>query len=327
MKDTDKIRKDMMELWEETFHDSNRYIELIFETYFSSENVFVRYDGDILVASMLCVPYEFQIVSGEKNEKLKGMYLCGLATRPEYRKRGIMKQLMAEAEESIKKRGYDMTFLIPADEHLREYYRRMGYYNGSYRRIDRVEPYKEGEGKNLYIYTFKDLTESGNFEMVKELADWCRERELRILNYPTILHTEKDLLAAISENENSIFLTDRRIDLKYSILADVVGVAFPEVSERCEGGKLIRIVEIFLKEGIPGEKNIENVSEHQLGSISDSICKHFNAENVEFVFTNNEPQEVDSKRYYPYAMVKPIGDNQIFTNNNKPTFRISLMLD
>ncbi|MDE6637059.1 MAG: GNAT family N-acetyltransferase, partial [Muribaculaceae bacterium] len=91
----------MVELWKETFHDSKRYIELIFDTYFCRDNVFVRYDGDLLIASMLCVPYEFQFVSGKVNEKLKGMYLCGLATRTEYRKRGIMKGMMIEAEDSI----------------------------------------------------------------------------------------------------------------------------------------------------------------------------------------------------------------------------------
>lgn len=322
--DTEKIRRDMMELWKETFQDSNRYIELIFDTYFCRENIFVRYDGDLLIASMLCVPYEFQFVSEKINEKLKGMYLCGLATRPEYRKRGIMKSLMNEAEESIKMRGYDMSFLIPADNHLREYYRKNGYYDGSYRNLKTINLQSKEQLHNLYIYTFKDLAESGNFQLVKEIAGWCRERELKIQEYPTIVHSERDLITAITENENSIFLSNRPIDLKYPILANVIAVVFPEISGDNQRGKSLRVVEIYLRDG---EEGVRNLSKQPINYISNSICDYFESTNIEFIFTNKEVKESDPIRDYPYAMIKPIGNNPIFANNRKPTFRISLMLD
>lgn len=325
-KDIEKIRRDMMELWKETFQDSNRYIELIFDTYFCRENVFVRYDGDLLIASMLCVPYEFQFISGKINEKLKGMYLCGLATRPEYRKQGIMKELMFEAEKSIKTRGYDMTFLIPADDHLREYYRIMGYYDGSYRTIKTKNLLSKEQFQNLYIYTFKDLAESGNFELVKEFAGWCHERELKIQEYSTIIHSEKDLITAIAENENSIFLSDRPIDLKYPILTNVIAVVFPEIFGDNQR-KCLRIVEMYLQDVEAGEEHHQNLSEQQLDNISNVICNYFGSTNIEFVFSNNIYKETDPIRNYPYAMIKPIGNNPIFANKMKPTFRISLMLD
>lgn len=313
-----------MELWKETFHDSSRYISIVFDTYFSRENVFVRYDGDLLIASMLCVPYEFQFNSGNRNERLKGMYLCGLATRPEYRKRGIMKELMSEAEETCKMRGYVMTFLIPADDHLREYYRIMGYYDGSYRRTDRREAGAEEGSQKLYIYTFKDLVENGNFELVREIAGWCHERELKIQEYPTILHTERDLIAAISENENSIFLSDRPVDLKYSILANVVAVAFPEIFEDDRREKCLRIVEMFLRDCEEGNECLHN---SLLDNISNAICSYFGARSIEFVITNKEVLKINARRFNPYAMIKPIGNNPIFANRKNPTFRISLMLD
>lgn len=325
--DTEKIKRDMMELWKETFHDSDHYIQLIFDAYFCRENVFVKYDGDLLIASMLCVPYEFKFVSIRTIEKLEGMYLCGLATRMEYRKRGIMKRLMLEAENSIKMRGYDLTFLIPADDHLREYYKRMGYYNGSYRKNKTVNLNREERSPNLYIYTFKDLAKSGYFKLIKEIAGWCRERESKIQEYPTILHSERDLITAISENENSIFLSDRPIDLKYPILANIIAVVFPEILGEGLKRKNLKIVEMYLQDGVAGEPFYRNLSEQLIDNISNAICTYFGSTNIEFVFTNKEVNKDDSIRDYPYAMIKPIGDNPIFANNKKPMFRISLMLD
>ncbi len=86
--DIEKKKRDMMELWKETFHDSDRYISLVFDTYFCPENAFTVYDGEKLIASLLGVKYEFQRRAKDgKNEIFRGYYLCGLATHQDYRRR------------------------------------------------------------------------------------------------------------------------------------------------------------------------------------------------------------------------------------------------
>ncbi|MDE5585367.1 MAG: GNAT family N-acetyltransferase, partial [Muribaculaceae bacterium] len=245
MKREEEIKRDMMELWRETFHDSSRYIELVFDNYFSQDNIFVRYHENRLIASLLSIPYEFQILTkeGEKT-KIKGRYLCGLATHPDYRKRGIMTELMKEAEQAASINGYDLTFLIPADQPLREYYKRRGYENRSFRRIFKTTKSKvEGKSK-MNIYSFRDIFTRGNNKLIKQISEWCRRRELES-KAPTIIHSQEDLIIAMAENENSIFLTDETFDLEYPILAKVRGVVFPEVSE--EADTPIRVVGMYYR--------------------------------------------------------------------------------
>ena len=74
MKDTEILKREMKELWKETFHDSDRYIDLVFDTYFTPENVYYQYDEDILIAALLMVPYDFNFLSYAREKvRMKGM--------------------------------------------------------------------------------------------------------------------------------------------------------------------------------------------------------------------------------------------------------------
>lgn len=122
-----------MKLWKDTFGDAYEYIRMVFDTYFIEENVeTVEDEKGRLVSSLLGVPYRFfdcgvETSCGSHDGYLKGMYLCGLATVPDMRRKGLMKKLMRRFEERAAGNDYDFSFLIPADERLRNYYSSMGY--------------------------------------------------------------------------------------------------------------------------------------------------------------------------------------------------------
>ena len=75
-------------------------------------------DGDLVAALYLidCV------LGGERAH-----YLCGAATLPAYRGRGIMSALIAYALKDASKRGDRYSLLLPADQSLYRYYARFGY--------------------------------------------------------------------------------------------------------------------------------------------------------------------------------------------------------
>lgn len=126
---TDDLKKDMMRLWKDTFHDSDEYIRIVFDAYFNPEFVECETVGDKLVAAMLAVPYEF----GSKRNRIRGAYLCGLATRPEYQGRGVMTRLINRICSRMKNKGFSFVFLIPADEGLHKFYLDRGFVNAFYR--------------------------------------------------------------------------------------------------------------------------------------------------------------------------------------------------
>lgn len=221
-----KIKTDMMELWKETFHDSDRYIGIVFDTYFNLDNICVRYCGERLISALLGVPYAFRIDGREAT----GMYLCGLATAPSYRRQGIMGIMMREIEVRATERGFDMTFLIPADNGLREYYRRKGYHDSCMLSHSYIPGVTADDGVREYTGYSKihisDLPHNLRAEWIGMLATWCSEKERRV-ECDMMLHSRGDFEAVLRENENAFFLTESTCDPKYPILAKVVSVGLP----------------------------------------------------------------------------------------------------
>jgi len=122
------LRTEMMRMWKEIFHDSDDYISLFFDNYFSPGNVFYRLNDDAeLIAMMFAIPCDFRC--DYLSESLHALYLCGLATDVAYRGRGIMSDMIKDLNTYARNGGFDFTFLIPADTGLRMYYSRLGYKN------------------------------------------------------------------------------------------------------------------------------------------------------------------------------------------------------
>lgn len=238
----------MMRLWKETFHDTDRYIRLVFDAYFNPDNICVRYDGDRLVAALLGVPYDFRIPVEETSPSVKlkqvaeshsevldmrGLYLCGLATRPEYRKQGIMSDMMEEIQDSAANRGFDFTFLIPADDHLREYYRLRGYRDFSRRMDFKINDNASPDGFKAKLAEgewhpdlIRNLFRHDDTILVRKLAEWCVAHEMET-HMPRMLHSVDDMITVMAENENAIYFTGSTSGKEYRNLANLIAVAFP----------------------------------------------------------------------------------------------------
>lgn len=198
--DNDKLRHDMMQLWKETFNDSEEYIRLVFDAYFNPEYVEYELDskGDVC-ASLLGVPYCF----GLHNNQIKGVYLCGLATKSEKRGCGIMTNLINRMSERMRKLGYAFLFLIPADEGLQKLYSDRNFVAAFYRRTDNYTAFHD-----FTTEYFKSLRQED--DQIKELR--IRQYEaLRVFccerHYFELFEgaeTLADLIDFISKSENHV---------------------------------------------------------------------------------------------------------------------------
>lgn len=116
--------EEMKKIWQQTFGDSQQYTDLVYRLFYDTENCLGAYHNGKLVSVLTAVPYTF---GNKKGNTVTGLYLCGLATDPEYRGHGIMQQLISEIENRARLNGNRFTLLIPADNHLRNYYAKLGY--------------------------------------------------------------------------------------------------------------------------------------------------------------------------------------------------------
>lgn len=172
----DADKHELRQMWIEIFGDSKVYIDSFLNTVFLEKNTLLWEENHCVAAMLYMVPY--RLIWGGK--KVTCMYLYALATKPQYRKRGIMGNLITRANEICKKRGYAMTFLEPAGQELFAYYRNYGYQTEFYKsevvyepqlvasslekeencwRIEEITP-----DESLALYVKSSLFQEGSFE-------------------------------------------------------------------------------------------------------------------------------------------------------------------
>lgn len=230
----------MMSLWKETFHDDDKYIEMVFSNYFDMDNVAYVEDNGEIVSALLGVPYKFCC----RQHEIEGLYLCGLATKSEYRRHGIMDNLLHEINERARNR-YAFTFLIPADASLSRYYHDRGYENAMFNVLERYtsihdfikdysvilsrEDERVSKLKTKYCDTMRvEKLDSSDKNTVEKLSEFIVNSE-HSTPYLCLSHSLKDLAAVIEDNTISggkIFYTVNRDD-------SITGVAF--VTSDCAG--------------------------------------------------------------------------------------------
>ena len=113
--DIDELKK----LWLSCFDDSEEAAELFFER---NKNTYHAYTA-ILDGKIVSALYLIDCRLGGESAH----YLCGAATLPEYRKRGIMSALIEYSLNDAKSRGDRFSVLLPANVGLYRYYSTLGY--------------------------------------------------------------------------------------------------------------------------------------------------------------------------------------------------------
>lgn len=107
-------------LWSAAFGDDG-WINSFFRTAYRPENTSAIFRDGQLAAGLAWMDVTC--------EGRRLAYLYAVATAPEYRHRGLCRELMTNAQEALAARGYDGSVLVPADDGLRQMYAAMGYRN------------------------------------------------------------------------------------------------------------------------------------------------------------------------------------------------------
>ena len=111
--------KQLLQLWQEAFGDSEEFIEGFFYTGFSPARCrCITENGNVLAALYwLEGQYEDQRIA----------YIYAVAVAKEARGRGLSRMLMADTHAHLALRGYDSAMLVPQGAGLRQLYAKLGY--------------------------------------------------------------------------------------------------------------------------------------------------------------------------------------------------------
>ena len=109
----------LVRLWKEAFGEYDGFWELFLETAFLPDHCRCITEAGQVIAGL----YWFDCSCAAD----KIAYVYAVVTDPSQRGRGLCRKLMADVHTLLKSKGYSSVMLVPADEGLREMYRKMGY--------------------------------------------------------------------------------------------------------------------------------------------------------------------------------------------------------
>lgn len=259
------LKEQMMKLWKDTFHDSDDYISLIFDNYFDPEYIEYHEENGQLVSALLGIPYLF----GNKDLEISAIYLCGLATKTEFRNRGIMDNLIKRINGRARVKGYILSFLIPQSDVLRIYYLSKGYHNFTYYVEDRytnVHNFRNEYIANIDKSSEKDVSlkvkafeklrierlTSSDYNLLQKVTDYILSNERKQSDYLTLIHRPEDLEIVLKENA----ISNGEIYICINSDDKISGVAFITFNE----SKRITILRLFNDDNTSYYKILEEIN-------------------------------------------------------------------
>lgn len=109
----------LLDLWKDVFGEYDGFWELFLNTAYQPDHCRCITESGQVTAGL----YWFDCSCGSD----KIAYIYAVVTNPAHRGKGLCRKLMADVHGLLKQQGYDSAMLVPADEGLREMYRKMGY--------------------------------------------------------------------------------------------------------------------------------------------------------------------------------------------------------
>lgn len=175
-------------LWQEAFGDSEAYLDLFFRTAYGPER---------------CLLLESQGIAGAAYwldcgvEALRLAYVYAVAIRGDQQNRGLGTALMRELHAHLTVLGYDGALLVPGDEGLRRYYRKLGYETvswqdrftakaGSAAGMTRLDPGEYARQRREYLGRNGVVQEGEALALLAQMADF---------------YAGKDFLAAVAPGD------------------------------------------------------------------------------------------------------------------------------
>lgn len=212
---TDKTKPLVREMWQTVFNEPDEFADIYFSQKYKNENTLIYFDGDKPAASLQMWEYNFSFYK----ESIPIYYLAGLATYPEYRRKGYMSELMTQAHQVMKERGILFSILIPAEEWLYTFYRQFGYtqvFEGGgeiiplKKIVERHDTLEKSFEMFDRLYNKPDFTVLKNFEQFKTIVEeqrLCGFEEKRNLDAIARVINVKETLKIFARNNPSKHFT------------------------------------------------------------------------------------------------------------------------
>lgn len=126
----------LKQLFKVCFGDTDAFLNLFFTEYFPNTTCMVAIRDERIVSMLFLCPA--RMMADEVRRLIYYVYACG--TLPEYRRLGIMDQLLQVSYAFVKQQDAWGLVLVPASDPLADYYQRLGFRPFSYYAKEKMTP-------------------------------------------------------------------------------------------------------------------------------------------------------------------------------------------
>lgn len=225
------------DIWKAIFQDDEAFMQLFFSTLYHDQNTLLVQNAAIGTANahLQFLPYNLCV-----NDRLyRSYYVCGVATRPEMRSRGLAKQLLRAAHYQMWLNGATFSFLIPQENWLYEYYNRVAQY------------LPLGERAQCLTVDEKSFSQSLTSDSYKRFSAF-RQRALSVPHVvPDYLQWRIALQTAVMSSGGYLFYTAQQMDALFERLGDSFIAPAPATNReknvyRCGMIRLINPIKLLM---------------------------------------------------------------------------------
>ena len=123
-KDDIDLKLASRKLYEQCFDEGKKYfVDYYYDTIIKRNEMIVALDGDEIVSMIHLNPYLYNICGDIR----KVHYFVAIATKEEYRNRGLMDSCLSKAIEYMNELGEPYCYLVPDNKEVENIYRKYGF--------------------------------------------------------------------------------------------------------------------------------------------------------------------------------------------------------
>jgi len=196
----DQDLRQIKDLWNYCFDDTPEFVDFYFNTCYKPENTLVAEEGGRILSCLQLLPYSMYL----RGRTVPVCYIVGVATWPEYRGQGLVKQLLKYADEVLRSRNIHISILLPFRY---DFYRKYGWeicydllkyksveiagkFKSSYGRYEKVDIKDADKLSDCYLRFMKPF----NGYIIRTARDWEKIlRDIEMDNGTGYFYKENDM--------------------------------------------------------------------------------------------------------------------------------------
>ena len=176
-------------LWQNNFlDDDEKTIEYFLENVFENKKGVGTFLNNELIAMILFLKAKIIL----KNKKINSVYFYAVCTNEKHRNKGIMKELFSFAQAEARKQGYEICFLVPANDGLFKMYEKFSFETTVF--------YEEKIFSRISCCNKKTVSRKTGFCY----EDYCRVKEKQITDYAFVIWENNEFDFIFNKNRSDV---------------------------------------------------------------------------------------------------------------------------